>query len=51
MPIKYNKNFFSIFISSNLKFIKKSIIINKIFNNEIEGPSTIDNGKTEIKIK
>ena len=51
MASKYNKNFFSILISSNFKFIKNSIIINKIFNNDIEGPTTIDIGKVVIKNK
>ena len=51
MDSKYNKNFFSILISLDLKFIKKNIAINKIFNNDIEGPATIDIGKIEIKNK
>ena len=36
MDSKYNKNFFSILISSNLNLLRK-VIINKIFNNDIEG--------------
>ena len=51
MDSKYNKNFFSILISPNLKLIKKSVIINKIFNKDIEGPATMDIGKIEIKNK
>ena len=51
MDSKYNKNFFSILICSSLKLIKKVIIINKILSNDIEGPTTIDIGKVDIKNK